>query len=127
MSESDIVRRLKSELAEARSDAQVFETFMHEYYTLKERSDELLLFLYGRLGKMGVADCETCIGTGGVMLGIDKEGVAAWSHPVTDPCEQCHGVGKDTTAAMARHHDEGKKRERNKDRFKKSRMEIVKD
>ena len=127
MSESDIVRRLKEDLKEAKKESQVFEVFMHEYYSLKEGVDELLLFLHHRLGKMGVSDCDACLGTGGIKLGEDDEGVTSWSHPVSDPCEDCFGVGKDTMAAMYEYHERGRRRKKNKDRFKGSTMRLVED
>ena len=121
------VEKLKAELQEAKDTVSIMETFMHEYYALHDQMDKLLVFLYDRLGKIGIGDCEVCSGSGGRLLGVDENSIKAWGHPASDPCEECAGLGRNTTSAMYEHQAKSQKRIRNRDRFKESSMRVVKD
>jgi hypothetical protein len=121
------VEKLKAELQEAKETASIMETFMHEYYALHEHMDKLLVFIYDRLGKIGIEECDVCDGSGGSLLGVDENNIKAWGHPASNPCEECAGLGRNTMAAMHDHHVKSRKRIRNRDRFKESNMRVVKD
>ena len=121
------VERLRAELQHAVETARAMEVFMHEYHALHERFDKLLVFIYDRLGKLDVADCDVCEGTGGRLLGVGQNEAKAWGHPVEDPCPECGGIGRNTMSAMQDHHVKSQRRRKNRDRFKESNMRLVKD